>query len=74
MKKTHTKSADKDASLTRTEPEYGGQDFEQGRGGSQSGHGLDEASSFSQFHNAGRGGFAAEKSANSVNEEKENKK
>lgn len=43
---------------------YGAQDFEQGRGGMQSGK-EGEEKIFSQFHNAGNGGYAAQSTANS---------
>ena len=53
---------------------YAALDFEQGRGGSQSGHAAIETENFPQFPNAGNAGYAAQETANSVAASKEKTK
>jgi hypothetical protein len=49
---------------------YSAQDFEQGRGGIQSGHKANSATNiFSQFSNKGNGGYAAEQGAHAAGNE-----
>lgn len=76
MKKTRqAKKQDDRGLLQQSKPGYGAQDFEQGRGGMQSGHvRKEEEEAFSQFQNTGRAGYAAQRSANSSNEKAVTKK
>lgn len=59
------KAEQKQLPSRQTSGGYAAQDFEQGRGGLQSGHNREDGEAFHQFENSGKGGFAAEHTANS---------
>ncbi|RYY68647.1 MAG: hypothetical protein EOO13_11740 [Chitinophagaceae bacterium] len=61
----HKKKSGLEIKDPKTQAGYGAQDFDQGRAGSQSGHSM-QPEGFGQFQNAGKPGYAAEKTANSA--------